>query len=172
MCNVWIEEIHNYTGETFTLNTNDGTWWPVINGHKYRGGKYQDPVVVGPGSSMSCKYFLVPFIEFGRLRVIGPEGAGLNFAVGPEMADGNDYLRGLDDVQEEVLKAPMGPQGMDFWAASVSLHLLFGPKPEVRFLVWSANKVGPDIIAAAGQVFLQVASGLWQALIPAKGGGR
>jgi hypothetical protein len=177
MCNVWIEQIHNWSNTTFTLNTDDGTWWPVIDGHKFRGGQYRDPIAVPPGAGMNCQYFLIPFIEWGRLQITGPQGSAVKFAVGPVMADGQDYLRGLTDPQEQpLLQAAVGPQGSNFWAPSVTMHLHFGPSESegVRFLPWSANRVGPDLLQALGEALLQAEGGIWQALIraaPAPAGG-
>lgn len=166
MANVWIERIYNFTPHEITMNTDDGTWWPVVDKKKYRGGQYRDPIPVKPDAVLECEHFFVPWIDYGRLRIDGPEG-GLEFSVGPISTNSGDYLRGFDAKRKEVLRAEMGPRGGNAWGPSVSLHLVFDEKPRgMEFTIWSAQQVGHDVLTRAGEELLKAAPEIIDILVP------
>jgi hypothetical protein len=145
---VWLEKVWNLSSHEFTLKQNDGTWRPWVN-ERSKSYAIDEAIPVSPGDILTCQHFFIPWIDWGRLRVEGPEG-NLEFSVGPKGWSSLDCLRGFDDERKEVLTVEMGPRG-SWWSASVSLHLVFADDA-MRWTIWSATKVGYDVLQAAGKL--------------------
>ncbi len=161
---VWIEKVWNLSSHDFVIKQNDGTWRPWVNQHEKSYG-IDEPISIRPGETLDIQHFLMPWVDFGRTRVEGPEGA-LDFVIGPVSFSSLDNLRAFDDQRREVLTVEMGPRG-SWWSSSVALHLVLADDG-MRWTIWSANKVGNDVLAQAGKLLEQAASALIKTLIEKK----
>jgi hypothetical protein len=161
MATVWIDKIWNLSDHDFTILQNDGTWRPWCNerSHSYGG---DEPIPVGHGEVLSFQHFFMPWVDWGRTRIEGPEG-NLEFVIGPVSFSSLDNLRGFDDARNEVLTVEMGNRG-SWWSSSVSLHLVFH-NDAMRWSIWSATNVGSDILNKAGSLLDLAAQELIKDLI-------
>ncbi|WP_089100119.1 hypothetical protein [Streptomyces hyaluromycini] len=161
MATVWLEKVFNQSDYSFTLLQNDGTWRPYC---RERGKSYgrDEEIVLSGGDVLTFDHFFLPWVDWGRLRVQGPEG-GIDFVVGPVSWSSLDNLRGFDDRQEEIFTAEMGPRG-SWWSSSVSLHLTFH-NDGMRWSIWSATKVGTDVLGKAASYLDLAATELIKKLI-------
>ena len=154
-------EIWNLTDHEFVLKQNDGTWRPWIREHNRSYGP-DETIQVKRGQVLTCDHFLIPWIDWGRLRVEGPKG-NLEFSVGPVSWSSLDNLRGFDDQRKNVRTVEMGPRG-GWWLSSVSLHLVFR-NDGMHWSIWSATSVGHDVLAASGKLLEFAAQKLIERLI-------
>jgi hypothetical protein len=161
MATVWIGKVWNLSDQSFTLLQNDGTWrpWCVERSHSY--GR-DEPIPLAPGDVLTFQHFFMPWVDWGRTRVEGPDG-NLEFVIGPVSWSSLDNLRGFDDARNEVLTVEMGPRG-SWWSASVEMHLVFH-NDAMRWSIWSATKVGQDILNKAGTYLDLAATELIKKLI-------
>ncbi|MFF4576072.1 hypothetical protein [Streptomyces sp. NPDC001410] len=161
MATVWLEKVFNLSDYSFTLLQNDGTWRPYC---RERGQSYgrDEEIPINSGEVLRFDHFFIPWADWGRLRVQGPEG-GVDFVVGPASWSSLDNLRGFDDGRNEIFTVEMGPRG-SWWSSSVSLHLVFH-NDGMRWSIWSANNVGGDILSKAGSLLDQAATELIKKLI-------
>jgi hypothetical protein len=131
MATVWIKRIYNYSGHQIVLKTNDGTWHPIINGHRYM---QDEPIVLDQGTVLTADHFFIPWSDWGRLRIESPEtGRATEWRVGPPPNETFDALRGWDDQGNLVGNLPVGDRG-SWWSASADLDLLF-TQDEVRWTI-------------------------------------
>jgi hypothetical protein len=122
MATVWIKRIYNYSGGPIILKTNDGTWHPIIDGHRYM---QDEPIQLEDGTATTADHFFIPWSDWGRLRIENPaSGRAVEWRVGPPPNETYDALRGWDDQGNEVGSLPVGDRG-SWWSASTDLDLLF-----------------------------------------------
>ncbi len=106
----WIIQVVNFSDHTFTLQTNDGTWRPVINGRQYKpdeailappARKQAIPIPpfgeIPPGPTvLDVSFAMIGWIAWARTKLTGPMGA-IDLTIGPTGANDNDYLRLFDE---------------------------------------------------------------------------
>jgi hypothetical protein len=153
MATCWTTEVWNLSSHNFTLLQNDGTWRPWCRERSKSYARDED-IPVGSGEHLTFDHFFMPWVDWGRMRIQGPDG-GIDFVIGPVSWSSMDNLRGFDDQRNEILTVEMGPRG-SWWSASVSLHLVFHDDA-VRWTIWSATSVPNQILNKAGEL-LEMAS--------------
>lgn len=161
MATVWIEKIWNHSDHAFVIKQNDGTWRPWVNERNKSYGR-DEPIPIDPGEILTCQHFFMPWVDWGRTRIEGPQG-NLEFVIGPVSWSSLDNLRGFDDGRNEILTVEMGPRG-SWWSSSLSLHLVFS-NTGLRWTIWSATNIGGDILGKAAQVLDLTATELIKKLI-------
>src|SRR6266540_1733602 len=116
MTTAWIEKIWNLSNQSFTILQNDGTWRPYVQ-ERNKSYASDEAISVSPGDVLTCEHFFIPWIDWGRVRIEGPDGS-LEVSVGPKSHSSNDFIRGFDAVRDEVLATEIGPRG-SWWSAFV-----------------------------------------------------
>jgi hypothetical protein len=161
MATVWLERVYNLSNSEFTLLQDDGTWRPYCV-ERQKSYQPDEAITVSAGDVLNFQHFFMPWVDWGRMRVQGPDG-GLDFVVGPVSWSSMDNLRAFDDQRLEVLTVEMGPRG-SWWSASVSLHLVLADDA-MRWSIWSATRVGYDVLNKAGELLSLAATELIKKLI-------
>ncbi|MFD7137372.1 hypothetical protein [Streptomyces sp. NPDC059894] len=161
MATVWLKKVYNFSSHEFTVKQNDGTWrpWCIERRKVYA---VDEAITLSPGDVLTFDHFFMPWADWGRTRIEGPADS-LEFHIGPTAADSPDYLRGFDSALNEVLTVPMGPRG-SWWSASVDLRLVF-EDDAMRWVIWNANGVGPDLLSEAGKLLHEAAMELIKKLV-------
>lgn len=138
-CMAWVEQVENNSNMSLTLLQNDPTWHPISNGRRYW---KDEPISVAPGSRKSFSYFVIPWVDYGRLRIRGPHGY-VDAVVGPKAgAGGDDFLRFTSNRFGRIEDIKLGPRGNQF-VCSARFKMVFdnqnlkfeylGQGPEARF---------------------------------------
>lgn len=131
MATVWIKRIYNFSNRNIRLFSNDGSWRPIIEGHRY---EVDEPIEMAHGKVMTADHFFIPWSDWGRLRIENADtGNGSEWRVGPPPGEDFDALRGWDDTGKEVGNLPVGDRG-GWWSSSCDLDLIFSPE-EVKFVI-------------------------------------
>jgi hypothetical protein len=186
MAAAWFTQVVNASDNDYTLDFTDGTWRPIVGGDRYEVGRqinvprrrvapitippllpWLPPITVPPGpTQLDLQYAFIGWADFAHTRLNGPAGF-VDFVVGPINTENQDYLRALDEVQDDVVEPmPVGPRGGG-WIASMDLHLVI-TGDGIRPIVWSYTGVGANILArfdslatlAAQEIVKKVVSGL------------
>lgn len=164
----WIDQIMNFSGSDFTVQTNDRTWRPVINGHQYavderipvrrayRAGEVvvipapfpgapeiRIPMMAGGPHVLDVDFAMIGWADFARTRITGP-GGYVDVVIGPTGVSDRDYLRIFDEQMNEVGSIEMGPRGGGH-VASVDFKLIIRDD-SIRFLWWSSSIVGAQLL--------------------------
>ena len=118
MAMAWITRITNMGSSAVTLLQNDPSWHPVVDGRQYG---MDEPIVVAPGASHHCSYFVIPWRDYGRLEIRTARGA-LTYFVAPGDR-GLDYLQGRASTGAQPAAIDLGRQGNQFYSPSHELRL-------------------------------------------------
>ena len=166
MAQAWIKNVYNQTGGQVLLYQNEGAWFD----NKHYG---VDQQMVVPATSRHECDIAVPWVQYGvkhggmnygRLGIVGPNGHGVEYFVGPTAGDlNNDYIRCRDESATVLGEVKIGGRGI--WPI-LTYQLIFGASvrgngiPCVRFDFMDAPG-GPDaaqIIAALEEIGKVVAT--------------
>lgn len=172
MAMVWIKQFTNNSARTITLKQNDPNCHPLLHsgngvtlpqsGHPDGSDFRQDfqvredqPIIVKPGGSFICDWFVIPWADSGRLLLEGGQGNGtLEISVGPFGNDNADYIhfvaKGGATPVPDVRAGDRGPH----IAVELTVHV-----SEQGGIVIDTPKT-TDYIALAKQLY-SIAMELW-----------